>query len=55
MSGTTEKDPALAVEDLTAAAGGKTLLPLTPIGEHGHIAYFEDSEGNRVALHQAAG
>ena len=38
-----------------AVAGGKTLLPLTPIGEHGHIAYFEDSEGNRVALHQAAG
>ncbi len=34
-------------------AGGKTLMPLTGIGEHGHIAHFEDCEGNRVALHQA--
>ena len=32
--------------------GGKTLLPKTPIGEHGKIAHFEDSEGNRVALHE---
>ena len=31
--------------------GGKTLMPRTPIGEHGFIAHFEDSEGNRVALH----
>ena len=32
-------------------AGGKTLMPKTPIGEHGFIAHFEDSEGNRVAIH----
>lgn len=33
-------------------AGGKTLVPKTPIGEgRGHYAYFEDSEGNRVGLH----
>jgi len=32
--------------------GGKTLMPKMPIGEYGHIAHFEDSEGNRVALHQ---
>ena len=33
-------------------AGGKTLVPKTPIGEgRGHFAYFEDSEGNRVGLH----
>lgn len=34
-----------------ATAGGKTLLPKMSIGEHGSIAHFEDSEGNRVALH----
>ncbi len=31
--------------------GGKTLTPLTSIGEYGFVATFEDSEGNRVALH----
>lgn len=31
--------------------GGKTLSPKKEIGEWGHIAFFEDSEGNRVALH----
>ena len=36
-------------------AGGKTLMPRTPIGEHGFIAHFEDCEGNRVALHEAPG
>ena len=34
------------------AAGGKTLVPRTPIGgERGFFAYFEDTEGNRVGLH----
>ena len=33
--------------------GGKTLMPRMTIGEHGFIAHFEDSEGNRVALHEA--
>jgi uncharacterized protein len=33
-------------------AGGKTLVPKTPIGGgRGFFAYFEDSEGNRVGLH----
>ena len=32
-------------------AGGKVLVPKTPIGENGFIAQFIDSEGNRVALH----
>ena len=32
-------------------SGGKTLTPKTGIGEYGFIAHFEDSEGNRVALH----
>lgn len=35
--------------------GGKVLLPKTPIGEYGFIAHFEDSEGNRVALHMPTG
>ena len=34
------------------AAGGKTLVPKTPIASgRGFFAYFEDSEGNRVGLH----
>jgi predicted enzyme related to lactoylglutathione lyase len=33
------------------AGGGKPLSPKTSIGEYGYIAHFEDSEGNRVALH----
>ena len=33
------------------ANGGKVLLPKMGIGEYGSIAQFEDSEGNRVALH----
>ena len=34
-------------------AGGKTLMPRMDIGQHGFIAHFEDTEGNRVALHEA--
>jgi predicted enzyme related to lactoylglutathione lyase len=33
------------------ANGGKTLLPKKNIGEYGFIAHFEDTEGNRLALH----
>jgi uncharacterized protein len=33
-------------------AGGKTLFGRTSIGPYGFIAQFEDSEGNRVALHE---
>jgi len=33
------------------AGGGKTVVPKMSIGEHGHIAHFEDTEGNRVGLH----
>jgi predicted enzyme related to lactoylglutathione lyase len=33
------------------AKGGKTLMPKSGIGEYGFIAQFEDTEGNRVALH----
>ncbi len=33
------------------AAGGKVLMPKTSIGEHGFTSQFQDTEGNRVALH----
>ena len=33
------------------AAGGKIILPKTSIGEHGFMAYFNDTEGNKVGLH----
>ncbi|MGA7303371.1 MAG: VOC family protein [Rhodothermales bacterium] len=46
-----------SVEDIDAtlervkAGGGKVLNGKTGIGEYGFVAHFEDSEGNRVALH----
>lgn len=33
-------------------AGGKILNTKFSIGEHGFCGHFEDSEGNRIALHQ---
>ncbi|HAM51548.1 MAG TPA: VOC family protein [Nitrospiraceae bacterium] len=33
------------------ANGGRTLLAKKSIGEYGFIAHFEDTEGNRLALH----
>lgn len=47
----------LSVDDIEAtlekieANGGKTLLGKQSIGEYGFVAHFEDTEGNRVALH----
>ena len=32
-------------------AGGKITVPKTAIGEHGFMAQFIDTEGNRVAFH----
>lgn len=32
-------------------AGGKILLPKTSIGPNGFMAYFSDTEGNKVGLH----
>lgn len=37
------------------SAGGKVINKKFSLGEHGFSGHFEDSEGNRVALHQAAG
>jgi hypothetical protein len=45
-----EIDPTL---DLINSSGGKTLMPRLDIGKHGFIAHFEDTEGNRVALHES--
>ncbi|MES2279080.1 MAG: VOC family protein [Bacteroidota bacterium] len=40
------------VLDRIEAAGGKIIVPKTQISpEHGHMAVFVDTEGNRVALH----
>ena len=47
----------LSVADIESALakidanGGKTLMGKQSIGEFGWVAHFEDSEGNRVALH----
>ena len=38
--------------DRVAAAGGTVVIPKTQISpEHGYMAVFIDTEGNRVALH----
>ncbi len=34
--------------------GGQILYPKTSNGDLGYVAEFEDSEGNRIALHQSA-
>lgn len=34
--------------------GGQILYPKTSNGELGFVAEFEDSEGNRIALHQSS-
>ncbi len=39
--------------DAISGSGGKTLVPRTSIGQYGFIAHFEDTEGNRVALHES--
>ncbi len=33
------------------ANGGKIVLPKKSIGQYGFIAHFDDTEGNRLALH----
>lgn len=40
------------IEDRIEAAGGKITIPKRQISEdHGYMAVFEDTEGNRIALH----
>lgn len=33
------------------SAGGQVIMPKMNIGEHGHIAFIIDTEGNRVGIH----
>lgn len=41
-----------AILDRIAEAGGKVIVPRTEISpEHGYMAVFIDSEGNRIGLH----
>ncbi len=42
-----------AALERVVAKGGRVLRGKMSIGEHGFVAHFEDSEGNRVALHSA--
>ena len=42
------------VLDKVQTAGGKVVMPKTDIGEHGFVAYFQDTEGNKVGLHSMA-
>ena len=40
------------VLDKVETAGGKIIVPKTEISpEHGHMAVFIDTEGNRIGLH----
>lgn len=40
------------VQNRIEKAGGKVILPKRQISpDHGYMAVFEDSEGNRIALH----
>jgi predicted enzyme related to lactoylglutathione lyase len=46
-------NPAIqTVIDKIEKAGGKIIMPKTLINEHiGYMAFFTDTEGNRIALH----
>lgn len=53
--GTTIYFTAAEMEDMlerVESIGGKVLVPKKDIGEHGFIAWVEDTEGNRIALHK---
>ncbi len=41
------------VLDKVKVCGGRTLKEKMGIGEYGWIAHIEDSEGNRIGLHQS--
>ena len=43
-----------SILDKVTNAGGTVVMPKTGIGEHGFIAFFIDSEGNKVGLHSPA-
>jgi predicted enzyme related to lactoylglutathione lyase len=39
------------VLDKVEVAGGQVIMPKTDLGENGFMAYFADTEGNKVGLH----
>ncbi|MCK5370245.1 MAG: VOC family protein [Cyclobacteriaceae bacterium] len=39
------------VIDKVEEEGGKVLVPKMSIGEHGHIAFIMDTEGNNIGIH----
>ena len=47
-------DDLKVVQDRIESAGGKVLREKMSIGDNGFVAFFEDSEGNRVGLHSMA-
>lgn len=49
--GTTDLDASL---ERARVAGAALLYPPTRVGDWGRVAEFEDSEGNRIGLHQRA-
>lgn len=44
-------DDLSTVLDKVEGAGGQVVMPKTGIGENGFMAYFADTEGNKVGLH----
>jgi predicted enzyme related to lactoylglutathione lyase len=40
-----------SVLDRVEDAGGKIVAPKFSVGEHGYVAWFQDTEGNTLALH----
>src|SRR5882672_4359682 len=44
------KDIEASLKKVTQS-GGQVIQPKKSIGEYGFVAYFQDSEGNRIALH----
>lgn len=42
-----------STQEKIEAAGGKNLTPKIDIGEFGFFAHFEDSEGNKIAIHES--
>ena len=50
-----DADPDLQIIlDRVVSAGGKVTLPKTSLGDHGFMAYFEDTECNKIGLHSSA-
>ena len=50
-----DADPDLdVILNRVESAGGKVTLPKTSLGDYGFMAYFVDTEGNKIGLHSSA-